>query len=125
MFISQNNNMGRVNILYQLLQKLDLKHPIRYIRRVLQKNIIEQGAIKFNLLALLSMFCSSGRLTFEELIKTMMEPMDKPRRNIMRDAQLFINEGYASLLIVALLKGKDLPLRTDEFVQRVFEKDLD
>lgn len=125
MFISQNNNMGRVNILYQLLQKYDLKHPLRYIKRVLQKNIIEQGAIKFNLLALLTMFCSSKRLSFEDLLKTMMEPMDKPRRNILRDAQLFINEGYASLLICALLKGLPLPLRSDRIIERVFESDVD
>jgi len=117
--------MGRVNILYHLLPRLDLKHPLRYIKRVLQKNIIEQGAIKFNLLALLAMFCSSGRITFMELLKTMMEPMDKPRRNIIRDSQLFINEGYASLLIVALLRGLPLPLRSDRFIERVFEKDLD
>lgn len=125
MFISQNNNMGRVNILYQLLAKYELKHPMRYIRRVISKSLTEEGAIKFNLLALLSMFCSSKRLSFEELLKTMMEPMDKPRRNILRDAQLFINEGYASLLIVALLKGLPLPLRSDRIIERVFASDVD
>lgn len=124
MFISQNNNMGRVNILYQLLPKMNLKHPIRYLKRVLSKSILDEGNIKFNLLATLSMFANSGRIALNDLLATLLNPMDKPRRSILKDTSFSLNETYASTLITDLVYGRTLHLRSDKIIQNVHEKDI-
>jgi len=124
MFISQNNNMGRVNILYQLLPKMNLKHPIRYLKRVLSKSILDEGNIKFNLLATLSMFANSGRIALNDLLATLLNPMDKPRRSILKDTSFSLNETYASTLITDLVYGRTLHLRSDKIIQDVHEKDI-
>lgn len=124
MFISQNNNMGRVNILYQLLPKMNLKHPIRYLKRILQKSILDEGNIKFNLLCTLSMFANSGRIALNDLLATLINPMDKPRRNILKDGAYDLNEVYASTLITDLVYERPLHLRSDKIIQKVHENDL-
>lgn len=105
--------MGRVNILFQLLPKMNLKHPIRYMKSVTRRSLLDQGSYKFNLLALLSMMANSGKISIRELLATMMSPMDKPRRYLLKDSTLFMNEKYAETLITDILSGRPLHLRAD------------
>lgn len=113
MFISQNNAMGRVNILFQLLPKMNIKHPIRYMKSVCSRSLLELGSYKFNLLALLSMMANSGKISIQELLATMMSPMDKPKRYLIKDSMLFMNEKYAETLITDILNDRPLHLRAD------------
>jgi hypothetical protein len=124
MFISQNNAMGRVNILFQLLPKMNIKHPIRYIKTVTARSLLDLGAYKFNLLALLSMMANSGKITIQELLKTMMSPMDQPKRFLLKDSTLFMNEKYAETLITDILNGRPLHLRADRWISSVMRMDV-
>jgi len=114
MFISQNNAMGRVNILFQLLPKMNITHPIRYLKQVCSRSLLDLGAYKFNLLALLSMMMNSGKISIHDLLATLLSPMDKPRRNLLKDSLLFLNEKYAETLISDILEGRPLHLRSDK-----------
>jgi len=117
--------MGRINILFQLMSKMRLIHPYRYIKRVTARSMLEVGAIKLSLLSLLSMYSNSGKISLRELLKTLMQPMDQPRRNILKDASLFINGDYALQLIIAMYKGLPLPLRSDRIIDRISAGDED
>lgn len=125
MFISQNNAMGRVNILYQLLPKMNIKHPIRYLKRVCSRSLLDEGSTGFNLLALLSMFMNSGKISIYDLITLKLNPMIKPGLSLVKDATMFLNESYASLLIVDLLTSRPLHLRSQSLIDHVMEKDVD
>jgi len=78
MFISQNTEMGRVNILYYLLNiRVGLKHPVRYFKNVLRRGIYDLGDYNFNLIALLSMYTNSGKLSYTELLKALVLPIPR------------------------------------------------
>lgn len=124
MFISQNNNMGRVNILFQLLPKMNIKHPSRYLKKICAKSLLQEGSIKFNLLAILSMFSNSGKISIHELLSFLLNPMDKPRRSLLKDSSFVLNETYGFTLLSDLLKGTPLHLRNDRFISTVLENDI-
>lgn len=124
MFLSQNNMMGRVNILFQLIPKMNLKHPSRYFKNVLRRSILDLGSYKFHLIALLSMFANSGKMTYMDLLKTLIIPIINPFRNIMKDSVQSLNETYTENIIIALFQDKPIPYRSSAIVDKLFLNDL-
>jgi hypothetical protein len=70
------------------------------------------------------MYANSGKISINELLATMLSPMDKPRRNLLKDATLFLNESYAATLITDIFKGLPLHLRTDRIISTIHKFDV-
>lgn len=123
MFTSQNSNMGRVAILFHLLGKREIKHPIKYLKNICRRSTWDLGDYNFNLIAFLSMLVNSGKMTYSELLKTLIVPSRYWKRDIKGSIH-FLNTKYVESVIVALLKGTEVPSRSSELVEQVGYNDL-
>ena len=123
MFISQNSNMGRVSILFHLIGKRVIKHPIKYFKNICRRSTWDLGDYNFNLIAFLSMLVNSGKMTYSELLKTLIVPSRYWKRDIKGSIH-FLNTKYVESVIVALIKGTDVPSRSSELVEQVGYNDL-
>lgn len=109
MFISQNTLIGRVNILFNLLNKnyLPKEGLETFIYSVTAKSRWNQGNIGYSLLPLLSMFAKSGILSWEVALQSLFDPSHTDRsllKNIMRGT----NKSYIVNLLTNSLFGLDL-----------------
>lgn len=123
MFVSQNNNMGRVAILFHLLKKREVKHPIKYLKNILRRSTWDLGDYNFNLIAFLSMLANSGLMTYRDLLSTLIVPSRTWKRDI-KGAIHFLNTKYVESLITALIKKTDLPTRSSELIEQIGYNDL-
>jgi hypothetical protein len=123
MFVSQNTNMGRVNILYYLLNIRVLKHPIAFMKNILRKSLKDVGDYKFNLIALLSMYSNSGKMSYSELLKVLVLPIAFWDRSI-KDAKNNLNVGYVESLLTSLYRKESLKMSNNEIINRIFNDDL-
>lgn len=123
MFISQNNNMGRVGILFHLLSKRKVKHPIKYLKNILRRSTWDLGDYNFNIIAFLSMLANSGLMAYRDLLNTLVVPSRKWKRDI-KGAIHFLNTKYVESLIVALVNKTTIPVRSSELVEQIGYNDL-
>lgn len=113
MFISQPTMMGRVNILYSLLNKgIVPAHLGHWMRSVLAKTWNVQGNIGFSYIALCSMFAKSGRLPYKDLLGALIIKSNKkdgvvsiPRKLSASAATKMTNISYIESLLVSIVKG--------------------
>lgn len=119
MFVSQNNNMGRVNILYHLLGRQEYKHPIRFVQNLVRMSRSKLGDYKFNLLALLSMYGNSGKISFSNILKVLIVPVHNWTRKI-KDSKNQLNVGYVETLLVSLIKGETISsIKSNQLTDRI------
>jgi len=123
MFISQNSNMGRVSILFHLIGKRVIKHPIKYLKNICRRSTWDLGDYNFNLIAFLSMLVNSGKMTYSDLLKTLIVPSRYWKRDIKGSIH-FLNTKYVESVIVALIRGSEIPSRSSELVEQVGYNDL-
>lgn len=123
MFISQNNNMGRVNILFQLLPKLDIKHPIRYIKQIVSKSLLDLGNYKFNLIALMTMLSNSGKISLHGLLSSLVTIVGE-NVNLLKTSIKSLNETFVESLIVAMVKGTPLPKRNNSLFDELYAREV-
>lgn len=76
MFMSQNSNMGRVNIAFSLLNSRKIKSPITFIKNIVRKTTYSLGDYKFCLLALVSMLVKKNSLSYDEVLKLLIVPVE-------------------------------------------------
>jgi hypothetical protein len=69
------------------------------------------------------MLANSGLMTYQDLLKTLIVPSRKWKRDI-KGAIHFLNTKYVESLIVALVKKTDLPTRSSELIEQVGYNDL-
>jgi len=115
--------MGRVNIAYFLLNIRVLKHPIAFLKNILRKSTYELGDYKFNLIALLSMYANSGRMTYSHLLKALVLPIDNWNRSI-KDAKNDLNIGYFESMISSLYRKEEPHKVVNPLVDRLFNDDF-
>jgi len=123
MFISQNSQIGRVNILYHLLKKRVIRKPMRFAENVVRKSLYQLGSINFSLVSLLSMMINSGQMTYSDLLRTIIVP-DKRKKRDLSTSINFLNKEYLRSLIISLVRGQPIPLRQSELIAQVAYNDL-
>lgn len=106
MFMSQNTNMGRVNIAFSLLNSRKVKSPITFIKNIVRKTSYSLGDYKFCLLALISMFVKRNSLSYKEVLRLLIVPVDNWNRRVKSSIDN-LNIGFLELVIVALLKREE------------------
>jgi hypothetical protein len=73
MFISQNTLMGRVNILYSLLNKgINPCCMGAWMRNIISKSFFNEGNATYSYIALLTMFAKAGKLSYKDLISLLV-----------------------------------------------------
>jgi len=123
MFISQNSNMGRVAILFHLLSKRSVKRPILFLKNILRRSQWDLGDYNFNLIAFLSMLANSGKMTYRDLLNTLIVPSRTWKRDI-KGAIHFLNTKYTESLIVSLVQSTPIPERAQPLVVQTGYNDL-
>jgi hypothetical protein len=109
MFISQNSLLGRVNIVYSLIQKgLVGKRPILWLRRMMSKSPYQVKNINISYLGLLSMYVNSGKARYEDFFNAIARSYNDKRPVY----DLLVNDVSTSFLeavLGSLLKGLPAP----------------
>jgi len=118
MFISQNTNMGRVNICFYLLNSRYIKNPINYVRNIVRKNTWVLGDYKFCLLALISMFVKKNNLSYKEVLSLLIVPVENWNRRV-KSSMENLPIGYLELVLSHLIKGLPLPQRNDQLIKDI------
>lgn len=110
-FMSQNTFMGRVNIFYSLLERgICSDHWVSWFARVTKKLRSEQGDTSFTLLALWTMFASSGKISYAKVFQSLYN-LDKPAQKFYKAILLNCNLEFIRLSISNILSGKEVPNR--------------
>jgi len=115
MFMSQNSNMGRVNIAFSLLNSRKIKSPITFIKNIVRKTTYSLGDYKFCLLALVSMLVKKNSLSYDEVLKLLIVPVEDWNRRIKSSVEN-LNIGFLELVISSLLKGENPPQRSSQLI---------
>jgi len=115
MFMSQNSNMGRVNIAFSLLQSRKIRSPITFIKNIVRKTTYFLGDYKFCLLALVSMLVKRNNLSYEEVLKLLIVPVENWNRRVKSSVDN-LNIGFLELVISSLLKGENPPQRSSQLI---------
>lgn len=117
MFISQNNLMGRVNILYSLINKGYTHSKLMvWIDNILRPNLKVKSNLVLGLIPLLAMFNNSGKISTEDVLKAIDTEGGITSSALIRGA----NKGYLINLISSLTKGIPLRLEKMEWSPRWF-----
>jgi len=112
MFISQRTRMGRVNILLYLIQSIQVKHPIRYIKNITMFRPGMLGDYGFTLIALLTMLTTRGVsdskegkfiFSWSELLRT-LGSCTIASQNYIKNLLNSQNITYLEYLITTLIK---------------------
>jgi hypothetical protein len=98
--------MGRVNIAFSLLNSRKVKSPITFIKNIVRKTSYSLGDYKFCLLALISMFVKRNSLSYKEVLRLLIVPVDNWNRRVKSSVDN-LNIGFLELVIVALLKREE------------------
>lgn len=115
--------MGRVNILFQLLPKLDIKHPIRYIKQIVSRSMLDLGNYKFNLIALMTMLSNSGKISLHGLLSSLITIVGE-NVNLLKTSIKTLNETFVESLIVAMITGKPLPKRNNSLYDELYAREV-
>lgn len=123
MFMSQRSNMGRVNNAYYLLNSRAVKHIIFYVKNIVRKTSYSLGDYKFSLLALISMFVKKNNLSYEEVLKLLIYPVENWNRRIKSSVDN-LNIGYLELVLSALVKQTPIPERNNALIRDIHFNDV-
>jgi len=118
MFMSQPTMMGRVNIVYSLLNKdIIPSNLIGWVRNILSKSWYNKGDMRFSLIALLSMLTKSGKLPYSVLIGALIAKQNKiPKRLIAKNLVGVTNLSYMESLLSSTIRGSTIPLVSKKIV---------
>lgn len=124
MLISNNTRLGRISNLIYLLKTIKVPNIVSYMDRVLKNRKSERVDMMFNYIGALSMFLSSKRISYSDLLKalTSFSPLVKGRSHLSRHVST-LNSKYLSNLFVSLIKGLPLELSNDDRVEHVYQLD--
>jgi len=124
MFTSQNSLIGRVNILFQLLNKKIYKNPSMFSKNVLRYSIDRLGAYNLNLVALLSMYVTSKKMSYTSLMNLLIVPVSNWDRRIGRSAD-YLDTKFAEKTLTMILRGEEeLPRRNSKLMTIISQLDL-
>lgn len=110
MFMSQCSLMGRANIVYSLLNK-DIKPPrlVQWFGNITRvaKNV-SSGGYSYSLLAVLSMYMKSGKLSIETLSKALTDVLN-PRKQAYKNSLMSLPLRRLESILSQVSQGKSLP----------------
>jgi hypothetical protein len=123
MFMSQNNSMGRTNILYYLLNIRELKSPVAFIKNIIRTGISKIGDYNYHLIALLSMYSNSGKLSRADLLKSLLDSTNE-HNGTLKAIKDNLNIGYIETLLTSLYQGKTIQYRNSLPIMRIYKDHL-
>jgi hypothetical protein len=111
MFISQNTMVGRISILWSLLNKnyLPTSHLGEWLKDVCAKRRYNKGLDSLVYFPLLTMFALQGKIRYEDLVRSLFTK-DLADSNTSKALVRGVNSEYLRNLCVSLIKDKPLRL---------------
>lgn len=123
MFMSQASMMGRVNIVYSLLNKdIISSRPISWIMSLLKKSKYDNGEMNFSFVALLSMYSKSGKVPFKELIKSLYSE-SKPDRKLYKGMLDNVKLPYIQNIIAKVSLGREVNYSSSKLLNSFWAMD--
>jgi hypothetical protein len=118
-FISQNTMMGRINIVYSLLNRIKPRHFLVWFKRVTRKSKYTVGDWNYSVLALFSMLATRGNVPIQEMYKSLYD-LDKPTLKFYRAILLNSRINYIISLIGGILKKSTLNFAASPKVEAIW-----
>jgi hypothetical protein len=111
MFISQNTMVGRIGILWSLLNKeyLPPSHLGTWLRDICAEGRYSLGIENYLYFPLLTLFAFQGRIGYEDLVRSLFTK-DLSNSNTSKALIRGVNTPYLRNLVVSLVKGQPLRL---------------
>jgi len=127
MFMSQASLMGRVNIVFSLIQKgIISSFPIRQIRHILKPNQFHPSSDSvdsFSIVALLAMFANSGAISYEILLKALLSG-ETTGRLLYKNVLNAVRKDYMEGLLGKIIAGVPLTPQSDPRVNAAWMMDV-
>jgi hypothetical protein len=123
MFISQASMMGRVNIAFSLIKKgIYGRHVIAALRGLLARRRGDQGELNFSYVALLSMFAKSKKLSYEDLIRLLINK-ENPSKSAYKTLLSKVRLPYIENVLAKLCRGEVPRLDQSLMISMIYEID--
>jgi hypothetical protein len=123
MLISNNTRLGRVATALHFIKALSVKHPIAYLKRVLKVSKETKLDFNFNLVALLTMFLSSKKLSYTDFLKSLISLTPRAKHTTLERYLPTLSQTYLSNLFISLLRDKPFTFRDEDFCNHIFGLD--
>jgi len=125
MLISNNTRLGRINNLIFLLKTIDVKHPISYMEKVLKHKKSHLADQMFNYIGALSMFLTSRKITYSDLIKSLISfsPLQKGTLSHLSRHVSGLNKVLLANTFVSLLRGKEYTVPNSDRINHIYGLD--
>jgi len=125
MLISNNTRLGRINNVLFLLKTINVKNVCSYIDKVLKHKRTTVSDTMFNYVGILSMFLSSKKITYSELLKALISfsPLEKNTYSHLSRHVIGLNKTYLGNLLVSLLNGEQLQLSNNDRINHIYGLD--
>lgn len=115
--------MGRVNIAYSLIRKGILRnHIIGALRGILARRKGDIGEINFSYVALLTMFAKDKKLSYEDLIKLLINK-ENPAKSAYKTLLTKVRLPYVENVLAKLIRGEVPRLDQSLMVNMIYEID--
>lgn len=122
MFHNQTDRIGKINIVYYLLQSMEIRHIIRYIRNMNSFSLRIKGDYGFSLIALLTM-AVSDKFPIKELLRTFTSVSVSGKISNVREAIGLLNIPYIESLLVSIFRNQEIRLTKEPLVDMAFAMD--
>jgi hypothetical protein len=119
MFLSQNNLMGRANILYHLLRRgIVTSRWVTWAKNITRKSQHDLGNWQYTLIAIYTMFANKGYIPLAEFLKSLIDKKE-PARRFAKQILANTNESIVIPIVSKLLLGQIVNFEKSELLTNI------